>query len=164
MRKFAERILFDSSLCIKFDNPSKIIKNGDSIFERRYLMTAKLEALNKKVVDLTQKRNDTLRELREQCRHIKLVEICDGSPPRRICTDCGAEEEGWGCGYQVLAMDAERRNVPHGKKRVIVLRTSDRAQFYNYRKDGPVYFVGQSHPNFARGGIPPYKQLTKITK
>lgn len=126
-------------------------------------MATKLDALNKRVLDLTRQRNDTLRELREQCKHLSLAEL-DDSPPKRICVDCGAEEDGWDCGYQVLAMADEKRNVPHSRTRRLVLRTSDRLRFYGYRKVGSSYFVGQSHSNFGVRGIPSYKKLTEITE
>jgi hypothetical protein len=108
---------------------------------------------------LIKERDVLLRELRLQCKHLRVVECewvkneyIDSFPPRRICVDCGAEEEGWGCGYQVL-FDKEGRHT------IRVLNNRD--DFYKYRKQGSLYLVGQSHPNWAPGRQA-YEQLTEI--
>lgn len=120
-----------------------------------------LNTINQKISELTRQRNNLLRELRGKCRHLRLVEL-DDSPPKRICADCGAEEEGWHCGYQVLVMDGDTWNAPHKKERVLVRRTSDWRKFAEYRKNSPLYHVGQSHPNFERCGPKSYEQLTEV--
>lgn len=113
---------------------------------------------------LIKERNALLRELRLQCKHLRIVELewrkndCTDSffPPRHICADCGAEEEGWGFGYQVLGFLFDQ-----GGRRVIkVLKDPD--DFYKYRKQGPLYLVGQSHSNFAEEGRKTYERLTEI--
>jgi hypothetical protein len=78
-----------------------------------------------------------------------LVELnSGGGRPRRICAECGAEEEGWGCGYRVLTMQGDTWHPPQGQSRALILRTSNPDAFYRYRKSGPLYFVGQSDPKF----------------
>ncbi|MFA6106039.1 MAG: hypothetical protein WC725_05625 [Patescibacteria group bacterium] len=111
---------------------------------------------------LIKERNVLLRELRLQCKHLFVAECeyeehhyIDSFSPRRICVDCGAEEEGWGCGYQVLG-------TSRGEERVEVRMLRNREDFYKYRKQGPLYLVGQSHPNFKEHGPKTYEQLTEI--
>ena len=123
----------------------------------------KLDAINKRIEIHTKKRDALLRELRKKCKHLKLVEFKD-VPPRRICVDCGAEEEGWYCGYHVLVMAGDTQDTPHKSERAIVKQASNFSEFYFYRQDGPSYFVGQNHPNFAGGGKKTYKQLTEVTE
>lgn len=130
-------------------------------------LAARLDSLNKEVVDLTKKRNRKLKQLRERCKHLRLVEIGHSclyscAPPFRVCADCGAEERGWYCGYQVLSLRNERTDIPRGVERVVIRETRSRDVFYSYRKTGPLYFVGQSHPNFEGGGSKSYKQLTEV--
>ena len=121
-----------------------------------------LTALNKRIADLITQRNNTLRELRQKCRHLRLVEL-DASPPRRMCVDCGAEEDGWGCGYHVLVTSRDFfYRAPHRNERVLVERTTDGYKFYKYRQDGPLYLVGQNHPKFVGAGLRTYKQLTEV--
>jgi hypothetical protein len=122
----------------------------------------KLETTNKQILELTQQRNDILHELRTQCKHLRLVELTD-SPPRRICADCGAEEHGWYCGYHVLVMRDDTHNATHKEERALIQITGDSNIFYSYRKDGPLYPVGQSHKNFG-GGIQTYAQLTEVVE
>lgn len=126
-----------------------------------------LERLNKQIIELTEKRDSVLKELRKKCQHLRLVEVnysrlYSGAPPFRICADCGAEEEGWYCGYQVLALRSERTDIPDGVERAIIETTQSANIFYSYRKRGPLYMVGQSHPNFRGGGVKTYKQLTAV--
>jgi len=47
--------------------------------------------------------------LRKQCEHSRVIEtdyvaqtFLPSLKPRRLCLDCGIEEEGWGAGYHVL--------------------------------------------------------------
>lgn len=61
-----------------------------------------------KVKELRQQISDLKNELRNEiikkqlrCKHLRLAEL-SGSPPYRICLNCGMTEEGWGPGYQVL--------------------------------------------------------------
>jgi hypothetical protein len=112
---------------------------------------------------LIKERNGLLRELRLQCKHLRIVECewvkndyIDSFPPRHICVDCGAEEEGWGRGYQVLDFFFDKE----GRRVINVVK--DRDDFYQYRKQGPLYLVGQSHPNFKGPGPKTYEQLTEI--
>ena len=121
-----------------------------------------LHILNKKIADVTKKRNAILSSFRLHCKHLRLVEL-DSGPPKRICADCGAEERGWYCGYHVLVMNGDPYEVPHKKDRVIIRRTTDDSVFYGYRQNGPLYPVGQSHPNFPGGGEKSYEQLTEVT-
>ena len=126
-----------------------------------------LESLNIQIDRLTEKRDAALKQLREKCKHLRLVEIdhsClySSAPPFRICADCGAEERGWYCGYQVLALNSERTGIPRGIERAIIRATRNSDVFYSYRKKGPIYQVGQSHPNFEGGGVKTYKQLTAV--
>ncbi|MBU6500878.1 MAG: hypothetical protein KGJ89_02030 [Patescibacteria group bacterium] len=111
---------------------------------------AELDALNKKILELTQQRDNTLRELRKKCNHLRLVEIDSSSPPMRICADCGAEERGWYCGYHVLIMSGDTWIDPYKDERTIVKKTSSMSEFNQYRKAGSRYPVGQSHPNFGK--------------
>lgn len=120
----------------------------------------KLNAINNKIENLVQQRNNMLCELRKQCKHLRLVELKD-SPPRRICADCGAEERGWYCGYHVLVMRGDTNVAPHKEERALIQITGDSVVFYSFRKHGPLYLVGQSHPNFGEG-IQTYKQLTEV--
>jgi len=147
------------------DNIIRVCKNTSSLpvatNKEDYVTTDELGSINNRISDLTQQKNDLLRELRRKCNHLRLVEL-DAYPPMRICADCGAEERGWYCGYHVLVMVGDTWNVPHKKERVLVKRTVDSAEFYRYRKDGPLYPVGQSHPNFPGGGVRSYEQLIEI--
>jgi|GEM_PF-5998498 len=129
-----------------------------------------LNTLNCRLAKLVQKRDAVLAEVRRNCAHLRLVE-CDycpatwcgyAYPPRRICIACGAEEDGWGCGYQVLVARGDCTIASHREERFVIERTSDSQKFYSYRQHGPLYFVGQSHPNFKGGGIKTYEQLTEI--
>ena len=122
---------------------------------------SRIDATNKRISDLKNKRNELLRTFRRKCKHTRLVEL-DEHPPRRICADCGAEERGWHCGYQVLVMKGDcGSDVPHKNERVLVQRTSSADVYCGYRQEGTLYLVGQSHPNFAGGGMKSYKQLTE---
>src|SRR3989344_1960430 len=117
-----------------------------------------LDFLNGHIEDMIKIRNKVLRTIRKQCKHLRLAELNEG-PPRRICADCGAEECGWGCGYHILAMNGDPHEVPHKKDRSLLLVTKDCSKFFSFRKKGPIYLVGQSHPNFSGGGIKTYEQL-----
>ena len=119
-----------------------------------------LGAINNQIADLVQQRNNILRELRKQCKHLRLVELTE-RPPRRICADCGAEERGWYCGYQVLVMRGDTSAAPHKEERALIQITGASNVFYSFRKNGPLYSVGQSHPNFGEG-VQTYKQLTEV--
>jgi len=120
-----------------------------------------VECLNKRIESLVAKRDKALRELRVKCKHLRLVEgeTC-GRKPHRICVDCGAEEDGGYCGWHVLILAEEYtfQRLPKGYPGgAILAHTSD---WIKYRKEGPLYFVGQSHPNFEGGGYKTFKQLT----
>lgn len=122
----------------------------------------RLEELCQQIEQLIAERDQELRRVRAACQHLRLVEL-DTKPPYRICADCGAEERGWYCGYQVLVMqgDSWERRVPHALERVLIQRTSDSSVFWKYRRSGPRYLVGQSHPVFGFGGTHTYEQLTE---
>src|SRR3989344_4712141 len=125
-------------------------------------LVEKLNAMNNQVADLVRQRNNVLCELRKHCKHLRLVELIE-SPPMRICADCGAEERGWYCGYHVLIMRGDTHVAPHKKERALIQITGDSNVFYGFRKDCPLYHVGQSHPNFG-AGVQTYEQLTEIVE
>lgn len=125
-------------------------------------MKDKLTQLNEQVEKLTIQRDTVLRELRIKCPHVRLVESNGGGKPWRICVDCGAEEEGWYCGFHVLTLRSDVGWGRHDGPRVergLVAKSSD---WMKYRKPGPLYRVGQSHANFEGGGRKTYIQLTAI--
>jgi hypothetical protein len=124
------------------------------------MLSDELDVINAQILILKRQRDDLLRELRKQCKHIRLVEL-DDCPPKRICADCGAEERGWYCDYHVLVMNGDTNNAPHKMERVLIRRTADSSVFHGYRKDGSLYPVGQSHPNFG-AGVQTYEQLTEL--
>lgn len=102
-------------------------------------------------------RDGILREIRAVCSHNNLVEY-GGAPPLRICTDCGAEEVGWGEGFQVLTV--EPHTVPTHTAAARSLRhTCNLGIIERARKAGRPYPVGQSHPGFAVG-LRGYEELT----
>lgn len=130
----------------------------------------KLERLNKQIENLTAKRHAALRELRITCEHLRIAESDSGGRgerPWRICIDCGAEEEGWYCGWHVLVIGDPYKGYTgsigrcpgDNRKRVagIVAKTSD---WTKYRKNRDLYRVGQSHANFG-SGVQTYAQLTE---
>ncbi|HVE80983.1 MAG TPA: hypothetical protein VNA68_02480 [Candidatus Dormibacteraeota bacterium] len=53
-----------------------------------------------------------IQHLRQDCRHKRIIEV-DYKPqthlpslaPRRMCLDCGIEEQGWGAGYKILTKE-----------------------------------------------------------
>lgn len=130
----------------------------------------KLKALDDSLAKLVRQRNAALTRVRKNCKHLRLLELeyrksdmlMTTNPPRRICIDCAAEEEGWGCGYHVLVVSGDSHIDPLKEKRAVVERTRDSSKFYGHRRKWPAYFVGQSHPNFAGGGVKTYAQLTEI--
>jgi len=94
----------------------------------------KIERLNKRIEDLTAKRDGELRKLRECCEHVHIAESNGGERPWRICIDCGAEEEGRYCGWHVLIIGDGTRytgslgRCPGDKRKSIagiVVRTSE---------------------------------------
>jgi len=121
----------------------------------------KLRVINGRITDLTKQRDNLLGKLRKQCKHLHLVELT-ASPSQRICVDCGAEERGWYCGYHVLVMRDDGHFTPYKQNRVLLQITTSSEVFDSFRKDGPLYLVGQSHPNFKGGGVRNYKQLTEV--
>lgn len=121
----------------------------------------RLEFLQEQIEKLTAERDQELMRVRRECKHLRLAEL-ESNPPQRICMDCGAEERGWYCGYQVLATSEDITSpAPHKKDRGVFLRTSDSDRFYWHRKPGPLYPVGQSHPSFGAGRLS-YAQLTAV--
>jgi hypothetical protein len=121
-------------------------------------VVTKLERLNADIIALTDTRDAVLKALRRECTHLRLAEL-ESSPPHRMCLDCGAEERGWYCGYQVLALKTERTDCT--VERGVVRKMYNSHNFYSLRKPGPLYLVGQSHPNFAKGGWLTYQDLTE---
>lgn len=73
-----------------------------------------------------------LKLVRQVCDHRNLIE-CEywefGLAPRRLCVDCGAEEEGWHCGYQELKGATTKVS---------------RDTLYRHRMGKDLYLVGQS--------------------
>lgn len=123
---------------------------------------SRIEELQEQLEKLTTERDQELARVRANCKHVRLIEL-DAQPPMRMCLDCGAEERGWYCGYQVLAMSNDSTSdAPHKAERGIVIRTADSHDFYRKRKKGPIFCVGQSHPNFSGGGRKTYEQLTEL--
>lgn len=68
--------------------------------------------------------------VQKTCRHpIKFIVECSyregpdfsSSKPIRVCTHCGLSEDGWGCGYQVLAPNKIRLDSIASRERVIGL-------------------------------------------
>lgn len=127
------------------------------------IMTRKkqLEVINSELEVIKLKRNKLLSRIRRSCNHNRLVECLHGvgSRPFRVCMDCGAQENGWGCGYHVLATDFDTTD-PRGKKRAIFKQVSfDEAMRIRDKHFG-LYLVGQSHSNFEKGKDS-YKELTE---
>lgn len=121
---------------------------------------SELEKLQERLEELTAERDQELAKVRSNCNHVRLMEL-DASPPMRMCMDCGAEERGWYCGYQVLAMSNDMTSdAPHKAERGIFLRTTDSKMYFSHRKKGPLFRVGQSHPKFRGGGVKTYEELT----
>lgn len=119
---------------------------------------AELRRLDAALAACEKARNAALRSFRLNCEHLHLAERDSDSPPHRLCVDCGAVEQGWHCGYQVLVLASETtRKAP---LRGIVRRSFEwHEPVLAY---WPRYFVGQSHRNFAGGGRKTYEQLTEI--
>lgn len=114
----------------------------------------KLDKLNARLDTAVSERDKALRELRAECAHTRLAEDNSAHPPMRICVDCGAEERGWGCGYQVLTLDSE------SNKRKVGAGIVAQVDFTEHRLRGPLFRVGQSHKNFGPGRQT-YAQLTE---
>lgn len=95
------------------------------------------------------RRNEALAQLRADCKHLRIVEL-DGEVPVRICALCGAEERGlWNYSFTALCVAGETGPCPDKHERRLVLGTTDPLEFYSYRKEGPLYPVGRSHPAFG---------------
>ena len=62
------------------------------------------------------------REVVLSCTHPKIAECREISPPWRVCRVCGLTEEGWGCGYKVLAGDSDEITSIH-RYRMLNIRT-----------------------------------------
>jgi hypothetical protein len=120
----------------------------------------------KKVSDVTKERNRALRELRLACIHLELAECPNREAlrPQRLCLACGAQEEGWGSGYQVLSdMIIQHKDNPAlPKERKIVKKCASHFDLFDLRPDGPIYKVGQSHKNNEGRGRRTYTMLTEI--
>lgn len=106
------------------------------------LAVKNLSDFNITINKLIEQRNELLTSIREECLHLKIAEVdyspsthfFHAQPPKRICEVCGVEEEGWRCGYIVLAQKEGR-----------VFRTiSSREEFFNLRQPGPIREVGNS--------------------
>lgn len=82
-----------------------------------------------------------LTAIRELCQHKRVVECSAFTrEPMRICTVCGAEEDGWGYGYAVLD-DREGRTVVTGVTR---------DEFFAFRHHGSRHLV---YPDWAKGAL-----------
>ncbi len=124
-------------------------------------MNMKLEALDKALRKAERDRDRCLRQFRLRCKHLRLAET-DQQPPYRICIDCGAQERGWHCGYQVLCLPGETTRTLAIFKRVIVMPNANRFDLAVLRCQWPLYCVGQSHENFSDKWD--YKSLTEIKR
>lgn len=76
----------------------KFPKHGEIIEAQMVLESAK-EALK-----------NTIKIVQSRCKHLEVFECkFEGGDfgrslaPRRLCCNCGLEEDGWGCGYEKLA-------------------------------------------------------------
>jgi hypothetical protein len=123
-------------------------------------MTKTLDKLDKKLKQVEKARGKALRAFRLRCKHLHLAEE-SGLPPHRICVDCGAIEQGWYCGYQVLCLPSERTDKQPPRKIVNILYCGERQVLKVLKQDWPPYPVGQSHDNFDKGCWD-YKSLTAI--
>jgi hypothetical protein len=132
-------------------------------------MSNTLTRLNTKIEKLTAQRDAEMHKLRSRCQHLRLVEgTTSDCKPHRICVDCGAEEDGWCCGWHILLIDGDtwshcRPTIGDVRKKlgVLVSKPSTSSDWMKYRKEGLPYFVGQSHVNFEGGGKKTYKELTE---
>lgn len=101
-----------------------------------------IASLKDKIKKLEEKRDLALNELRSKCQHLRLAEW--GSyPPKRLCLDCGAQEEGWGTGWQALILSGDtwyKRGMPI---RAVVKGVDSLEEFLALRV-GSGYLVGQS--------------------
>jgi hypothetical protein len=90
---------------------------------------------------------ETKAKLRAKASLLSLIETCPhadvlegeyrpsdyglSSPPFRVCTTCGLAEEGWGCGYTLLASNATRSVTEakreHARKSIVVFLNNDTA-------------------------------------
>jgi len=120
----------------------------------------KIAALQKRISSLEQKKEDLVKSLRKQCKHLRIAEFSHDSPPERVCVDCGAKESGWYCGYHVLTMPGDLSY--HGEARGIILQAYSRRDLEEFNLPDSLYYVGQSHRNFQGGGIKTYEQLTEL--
>jgi hypothetical protein len=129
----------------------------------------RLQALDKQLEDLQEKRAKALRTFRLRCKHLHIIEEeykpCDAGrsdPPYRICADCGAIERGWYCGYHVLTTaDDTTAKIP-ARKIVQTIKAGQRHTIPVMRNHWPIYYVGQSHANFVGGGVKSYESLIAI--
>lgn len=83
----------------------------------------------KKVVNSQKELESTIEEVRKICKHNMICEVdyqpnkyVETFPPRRMCLDCGLEEEGWGCGWKKLV-----------EKDRTLIKAETREEFYGYR-------------------------------
>lgn len=112
------------------------------LFDR---LVSQIKTLNSEIEKKRQQRNMLLEQLQmHECAHLSVVERAyrktDYSiwAPRRLCTICGVEEEGWGRGYQVLF-----DHFDHPTRTVKVVSSCE--EFYSYRQpDHTFRMVGQS--------------------
>lgn len=118
---------------------------------------SKLDRLDRAVRDATVARDRALRTFRLNCKHM-VIATEEGSPPHRICLNCGAIERGWHCGYQVLCLPEEINKQAPARRLSDKTHRSRVWACWNW----PPYFVGQSHPNFSHKWD--YKSLTAIDK
>lgn len=84
---------------------------------------------------LEQECRNLTEELQKECAHEAIIEsgyfhIVGTFPPRRMCVICGLEENGWGCGYQVLDDDSKIIKEFKGQ--------NGRDEFYEYRDLKPL--------------------------
>jgi hypothetical protein len=131
------------------------------------MISRKIAELDEKLILMGLARNKALRTMRLRCRHLHLAEEAyrpsdfgKSTPPYRICMDCGAIEEGWHCGYQVLYLPLECTAPAWFTKKRTVQDIKSRYELLVMKLDWPLYLVGQSHKNFSEHWD--YKSLTAI--
>ena len=115
-----------------------------TFYQKRDLLLEKLGQIEK----MEQESRDLTKELQEACAHEAIIEsdyfvIMGTFPPRRMCTICGLEEEGWGCGYKHLGDDSKLIKTFEGQ--------NGRDQFYKYRDLKPLQdFLPQNLVRLAK--------------
>jgi hypothetical protein len=84
-----------------------LIKDWERQMGNPIRLRRKIVELEELLVVMRTKKEELLKNLREECDHQIIVETpySGNEPPRRICVFCGLEEEGWNCGYKELQQE-----------------------------------------------------------